>query len=65
MEVKGTQGKQVRAVGSAKCLFPTFTGRSPALPNSTDRMNGEEHKEDARLGCRQGRELGNIPKASS
>ena len=65
VEVKGMQGKQMWAVGSGRCLFPTSAGRSPALSNSIGRMDGREHKEDVGLYGRQGREVGNVPEASS
>ena len=56
LEVRGTQGMQMRAVGS---------GEQPVLPILTSRMDGWEHKEGAVLDCWQGREFGNVLEASS
>ena len=56
---------QVWVVGGGRCLFPTSTDCSPALPIITGRMDGRERKEGVGLGYRQGREFGNVPEASS
>ena len=54
----------MQVVGSDRSLFPTSTGRRPALPRAIGRWDGRERKRMVGLSSREGRRSENVPRSS-